>query len=86
MNEPPATAQPVVTKVPVTVLNNSRRDGLGHEVAAEVHAKGWPIAKVGNYRGRLASTTVFYAPGQLPQARELAREFPQIQRSSTPRG
>jgi cytoskeletal protein RodZ len=79
-SEPPATAQPAVAKVPVTVLNNSRRNGLGREVAAEVHAKGWPIAQVGNYRGRLAVTTVFYAPGQLPQARELAREFPQIKR------
>ncbi len=62
------------------MLNNSRRSGLAREVAAEVHAKGWPIAQVGNYRGRLAVTTVFYAPGQLAQARELAREFPQIQR------
>jgi len=80
VSEPPATAQPVVAKVPVTVLNNSRRDGLGHEVAAELRAKGWPIAKIGNYRGRLAMTTVFYLPGQLPQARELAREFAQIRR------
>jgi len=62
------------------VLNNSRRSGLGHEVAAELRAKGWPIAKVGNYRGRVAVTTVYYLPGQLPQARELAREFPQIRR------
>jgi len=62
------------------VLNNSRRSGLASDVAAQLHAKGWPIAKVGNYRGRLAMTTVYYAPGQLPQARELAREFPQIER------
>jgi cytoskeletal protein RodZ len=80
VSQPPATAQPVVAKVPVTVLNNSRRTGLGHEVAAQVHAKGWPIAAVGNYRGRLAATTVYYAPGQLAQARELAREFPEIRR------
>jgi hypothetical protein len=69
-----------VAKVPVTVLNNSRRNGLGSEVAAQVHAKGWPIAKVGNFRGRVAETTVYYASGQLPQARELAREFPQVRR------
>jgi hypothetical protein len=80
VSEPPATTAPVVAKVPVTVLNNSRRNGLGHEVAAELEAKGWPIAKVGNYRGRIAKTTVYYRPGQLPQARELAREFPQIRR------
>lgn len=81
VSEPPATTAPVVaTKVPVTVLNNSRRNGLGHRVAAELAAKGWPIAKVGNYRGRVAMTTVYYLPGQLPQARELAREFPEIRR------
>jgi len=62
------------------VLNNSRRTGLASDVAAQLRAKGWPIAKVGNYRGRIAMTTVYYAPGQLPQARELAREFPQIER------
>jgi hypothetical protein len=80
VSEPPATTQPVVAKAPVTVLNNSRRNGLGHEVAAELQAKGWPIAKIGNYRGRIAVTTVYYAAGQQAQARELAREFPQIQR------
>jgi hypothetical protein len=80
VSEPPATTQPAVAKVPVTVLNNSRRAGLAHEVAAEVHAKGWPIAKIGNYRGRIAMTTVYYDTGQLAQARELAREFPQIKR------
>lgn len=80
VSEPPATAQPAVAKVPVTVLNNSRRSGLASDVAAQLRAKGWPIAKVGNYRGRIAMTTVYYAAGQLTQARELAREFPQIQR------
>jgi hypothetical protein len=69
-----------VAKVPVTVLNNSRRSGLGHQVAAEVQAKGWPIARVGNYRGRIAATTVYYASGQLAQAQALARQFPQIRR------
>ena len=80
VSEPPATTSPVVAKAPVTVLNNSRRSGLASDVAAQLRAKGWPIAKVGNYRGRIAVTTVYYAAGQLPQARELAREFPQIQR------
>jgi hypothetical protein len=80
VSEPPATTQPAVAKAPVTVLNNSRRAGLGHDVAAELRAKGWPIAKVGNFRGRIAMTTVYYAAGQLPQARELAREFPQVRR------
>jgi hypothetical protein len=62
------------------VLNNSRRQGLASDVAAQLRAKGWPVAKVGNYRGRVAETTVYYLPGQLPQAHELVREFPQIHR------
>lgn len=80
VSEPPATTQPAVAKAPVTVLNNSRRSGLASDAAAQLRAKGWPISAVGNYRGRIAVTTVYYAAGQLPQARELAREFPQIQR------
>jgi len=80
VSEPPATTPPSVAKVPVTVLNNSRQRGLGHEVANELRVKGWPIADVGNYRGRLTATTVFYSPGQLAAAQELAREFPQIRR------
>lgn len=80
VSEPPATQQPAVAKVPVTVLNNSRKAGLAHQVADEVRAKGWPIASVGNFTGRVAETTVYYAPGQLAQARELASEFAQIRR------
>lgn len=64
----------------VTVLNNSRVQDLGHKVAAEVHAKGWPIADVGNYSGRIAETTVYYAPGQYASAQRLASEFSSIKR------
>jgi LytR cell envelope-related transcriptional attenuator len=82
--QPPVTAtpsrSPVVGTAPVTVLNNSRRTGLAHEVAGELAAGGWPIAAIGNLRGRIAMTTVYYAPGQEAIARRLAVQFPAIRR------
>lgn len=80
VSEPPATQSPVGTKVAVSVLNNSRRAGLAHDVANEVAAKGWPIGTVGNFTGRVAETTVYYDSGQLESARALASDFPQIKR------
>ena len=80
VSEPPATQSPVAAKVPVSVLNNSRRTGLAHEVANEVRAKGWPVGTVGNFTGRIAETTVYYDSGQLESARALAKDFPQIKR------
>jgi hypothetical protein len=80
VSEPPATQAPAATKVPVSVLNNSRRAGLAREVANEVQAKGWPVGTVGNFTGRIAETTVYYDSGQLESARALANDFPQIKR------
>jgi LytR cell envelope-related transcriptional attenuator len=64
----------------VEVLNNSRRTGLAHAVASEVEAKGWHVAFVGNLQGRVAQTTVYYAPGDEAAAQHLAGEFGSIQR------
>jgi hypothetical protein len=66
--------------VTVTVLNNSRRSGLAHHVAAEIETKGWHVASVGNLEGRLAETTLYFAPGGAAAARRLAAEFRSIQR------
>ena len=74
---PPAPA-PVV--VPITVLNNSRYAGLADRAAARFEAGGWPVKLTGNFRGRIRSTTVYYAPGQEAAAREFARRFPGMQR------
>ena len=62
------------------MLNNSRRAGLAHTVAAQVAAKGWPVAKVGNFTGRVPISTLYYAPGQLASAQQLAKAIPSIQR------
>lgn len=78
--EPSATARPAVTKLPVTVLNNSRRSGLAHRAAAQVANGGWPIRLIGNFTGRIPVSTVYYAPGQARVAAALARQFPAVQR------
>ena len=74
------TSRPAAPVLPVSVLNNSRRSGLAHQAAAQVAAHGWPIAKVGNFTGRVPISTLYYAPGQLASAQRLAGTMPAIQR------
>ncbi len=64
----------------VQVLNNSRRTGLAHQVAAELTAKGWTLGIVGNLRGAIPVPTVYYSPGKKAAAEHLAHEFSSIQR------
>jgi hypothetical protein len=61
--------------VPVTVLNNSRITGLAAQGAARFTAGGWPVAAVGNFRGRIPVTTVYYDPGLETAAHEFAGSF-----------
>ncbi len=75
---PPQTA---AARAPLTVLNNSTIRGLADRAAGEVQSRGWQVAQVGNFAGRLAATTVYYTPGDSAgqaAANELAREFPQV--------
>jgi hypothetical protein len=77
---PSATASPtaaaVAPFVPLTVLNNSKITGLADRSAAKFRAAGWPIKETDNYRGgNLATSTVFYAPGQKASAERFARQF-----------
>jgi hypothetical protein len=70
----PAPPKPSL-EVPVTVLNNSRIDGLADRAAARFRAGGWPVAKTGNFRGKIPSTTVYYERGQQASARAFAARF-----------
>lgn len=74
-----APAAPSVV-IPVTVLNNSRYEGLADIAAARFRAGGWPVKATGNFRGRIPVTTVYYEAGQEASARELARRFDGIAR------
>jgi hypothetical protein len=60
---------------PVRVYNSTGITGLAHHVAAEIQARGWTIADVGNVGGASSRTTVYYAPGQKAAAQHLASEF-----------
>ena len=47
----------------------------------EAQRRGWQVAQVGNFAGRLPVTTVYYGPGDADQeaaARQLAEEFPHV--------
>ncbi len=72
-----ATAAPPASSlvVPVTVLNNSRRDRLAARAAGRFERGGWPVALTGNFRGRIPVTTVYYDPGLEASARAFARTF-----------
>ena len=72
-----------MTRFPLTVQNNSVQPGLADQAAGRFAAAGWPVALVGNFAGRIPSTTVYYAPGDTAQQRSaqaLAGEFPGIHR------
>ena len=76
----PSVVPPPPLLVPVTVLNNSRRTQLAARGAARFAAGGWPVAAVGNFRGRIPVTTVYYDPGLEASAREFAARFEGIVR------
>jgi type IV secretory pathway VirB10-like protein len=74
---------PPVARAPLTVLNNSTVAGLADRAAAAAERRGWEVAQVGNFAGRLPATTAYYTPGNAAEeraARQLAAEFPQVAR------
>lgn len=77
---PPATVTPPApsdtARVPVDVLNQTRRTGLAAQVAADLRTAGWPVGAVGNFRGTVAVTTVYYPPGVKAAAEAAARVLP----------
>ena len=75
-----ASPRPPSLVVPVTVLNNSRRAGLAARASARFSDGGWPVALVGNFRGRIPVTTVYYDPGLEANAQAFASAFDGIVR------
>jgi cytoskeletal protein RodZ len=75
-----APSSGAVSTAPVTVLNNSRRTGLAHAVAAELESKGWHIAFVGNLQGLVPVSSLYYAAGDAAAANHLAAEFSSVHR------
>jgi len=73
---PKPTPTPTVTaatRPAVVVLNQTAAVGLAATVAARLRSAGWVVPAVGNYRGAVPSTTVFYPAGRQPAAQSLAK-------------
>jgi hypothetical protein len=77
---PAAVAPAPPPRLPLTVLNNSRRTGLADRATARFVAGGWPVKLTGNFTGQIPETTVYYAPGQQASALLLQRTFPGLTR------
>jgi len=89
--DPPVaeTATPAApVRVPITVLNSTKIDGLAADVSAQMKGAGWKTAKPGGYpNGDVAASTVFFTEGndkQRQAALQLIEQFPKLQ-GPTPR-
>jgi hypothetical protein len=60
----------------VVVLNQTSRAGLAAQVADELRGEGWEVPAVGNFRGVVPSTTVYYPAGAETTALAVARDLP----------
>jgi hypothetical protein len=65
-----------VGDVEVVVLNATSRKGLAGTVAQRLRDKGWKVALVGNFRGNVTATTVYYPPGAQADAEAAAAGLP----------
>ena len=61
--------------VEVVVLNQTSRPGLAASVAAHLRTAGWDVPAVGNFRGTVPSTTVYYPAGGETVALAVARDL-----------
>jgi LytR cell envelope-related transcriptional attenuator len=80
---PPVTHQaktdPAVAlraSVAIVVLNQTVRRGLAATVATRLRAKGWTVSAVGNFRGAVPATTVYYPVGKEAAANAAAKSLP----------
>jgi hypothetical protein len=62
--------------IAIVVLNQTARAGLASAVATRLRAKGWTVSGVGNFRGLVPATTVYYPPGQEAAATAAAKSLP----------
>jgi cytoskeletal protein RodZ len=85
-SQPPATTQPTQPTQPVTipaeerpaieVYNNTARKGLADTVANRARQAGWTVSgSPDNWHGKVAESTVYYPPGMLDAANQLARDL-----------
>ncbi len=76
--QPPATQPttiPVAQRPAAEIYNNTARKGLADSVAGRARQAGWVVAGADNWRGKIAESTVYYPPGMLAAANQLARDI-----------
>ena len=73
--------RPADFAVEVVVLNQTARAGLAGTVASRLRDKGWTVPAVGNFRGVVPATTVYYPPGQEAAAQAAAESLPTTPRT-----
>src|SRR5699024_10656583 len=59
----------------VRVFNNAAVSGSAAELAQKARGRGWTVAGVGNWRGQIPSTTVYYPSGKRDEANLLAEDL-----------
>jgi LytR cell envelope-related transcriptional attenuator len=69
-------AQETGRDVEVVVLNQTSHEGLAGTVADLLRSKGWSVPAVGNFRGTVPATTVYYPPGDEAAAQAAAESLP----------
>jgi len=81
---PPATQPTAPTTRPAIppderpaaeIYNNTPRKGLADTVAGRARQAGWTVAGADNWHGKVAESTVYYPPGMLDAADQLARDI-----------
>ncbi|MBP2355098.1 pyruvate/2-oxoglutarate dehydrogenase complex dihydrolipoamide acyltransferase (E2) component [Kribbella aluminosa] len=81
--EPPTTTQPTqpVTipaeeRPAIEVYNNTPRKGLADSVASRARQAGWTVSgSPDNWHGKVVESTVYYPPGMLAAANQLAHDL-----------
>jgi hypothetical protein len=76
-----AATRPSDFAVEVVVLNQTSRAGLAGEVATRLRGQGWTVPAVGNFRGVVPATTVYYPLGQEAAAQAAAESLPTTPRT-----
>ncbi|MGW6278323.1 LytR C-terminal domain-containing protein [Kribbella sp. NPDC055071] len=80
--QPPATVPPPgPTTIPpaerpaAEIYNNTPRKGLAASVAVRARQAGWVVAGADVWRGKVVESTVYYPPGMLDAANQLAHDL-----------
>lgn len=73
-------AAPAHDAIEVVVLNETKRTGIAAEFRDLLEAGGWTVKRVGDFRGNVPLSTVYYPPGFKTEAEALAAQFPQVDR------